>query len=92
MSPLDLMGGTNVAANTQTIGTTELTEQHLVLPEARPARVVQDSGDRQVQTERVETIVQNAIPAWLVASSFGLNLILFIAGWVLPRPSFRRGA
>lgn len=80
-NPLDLlMGGTNVAANTQvgktntqTIGTTKNLEQSIVRPQARDIR--QTSDTNKVSADRVETVVVNEYPAWLIIA-FAVALFL----------------
>jgi len=83
-NPLDLLsGGTNVAANvqagktnTQTLGTTNNTEQSIVRPQARDIR--QSSDTNKVTADRVETVVVNETPPWVI--------LLLILGWLLPSP------
>ena len=85
-SPLSLLtgGGPNVAANTQagktntqTIGTSTATgDQKIVRPQARD--IQQNQNNNRVQAEKVETVVVNEIPAWVV--------LLLILGWLLPSP------
>jgi len=84
-SPLDLLtgGGTQVAANTQvgktnnqTIGTTKVTEQKLVRPKARTIRQTADTN--KVSSDRVETVVVNEVPAWVI--------LLLVLGWLFPSP------
>mgnify|MGYP007022322617 CR=1 FL=1 len=80
-NPLDLlMGGTNVAANTQvgktntqTIGTTKNLEQSIVRPQARDIK--QTSDTNKVSADRVETVVVNEYPAWLIIA-FAVALFL----------------
>lgn len=71
-SPLDLLtgGGPNVAANvqagktnSQTIGTTKNTSQKVVRPQA-PVR--QSSDTNRVSADRVETVVVQEYPVWLI--------------------------
>lgn len=85
-SPLSLLtgGGPNVAANTQigktntqTLGTTNNSEQTMVRPEAR--KIVQSSDTNAVQSESVGKVVVNEIPPWVV--------LLLILGWLLPSPN-----
>lgn len=67
-----LGGGPKVAANvqagktnTQTIGTTQVAgDQKIVRPTARDIRQSQDTN--KVQAERVETVVVNEYPIWLI--------------------------
>jgi len=84
-SPLSLLtgGGPNVAANvqagktnSQTIGTTNVTEQKLVRPQARDIRQTADTN--QVRSDNVETVVVNQVPVWVI--------LLLILGWLLPSP------
>lgn len=80
-NPLDLlMGGTNVIANTQvgktntqTIGTTKNLEQSIVRPQARDIK--QTSDTNKVSADRVETVVVNEYPAWLIIA-FAVALFL----------------
>ena len=80
-NPLDLlMGGTNVAANTQvgktntqTIGTTKNLEQSIVRPQARSIK--QSSDTNKVSADEVETVVVNEYPAWLIIA-FAVALFL----------------
>lgn len=65
-------GGPNVAANTQigrtntqTIGKTDITEQKLVLPEARPESISQSA----------DNFVVNEAPTWLIIA-FAVALFL----------------
>ena len=79
--PLDLLkGSTNVAANTQvgktntqTVGQTNLTEQSIVRPQARDIR--QTSDTNKVSADRVETVVVNEYPIWLIIA-FAVALFL----------------
>lgn len=84
-SPLKFLtgGGPNVAANTQvgktntqTVGTTNNTDQTIVRPQARDIK--QTSDTNKVSADRVETVVVNEIPPWV--------LLLLILGWLLPSP------
>lgn len=86
LNPLGVLtgGGPNVAANTQagktnsqTIGTSTVTEQKLVRPKAR--KISQSSDTNKVQADSVETVVVNEIPMWVV--------LLLILGWLLPSPN-----
>jgi hypothetical protein len=72
-NPLDLLtgGGVNTAANvqagktnTQTIGTTTVTEQKLVRPQAR--KIQQTADNNKVRAESVKTVVVNEYPVWLI--------------------------
>jgi len=72
-SPLSLLtgGGPNVAANvqagktnTQTIGTTTVTEQKLVRPKAR--KIQQTADTNKVRADEVKTVVVNEYPVWLI--------------------------
>ena len=86
-SPLSLLTGTpgvNTAANvqagktnSQTVGTTNVTEQKLVKPKARNIRQTADTN--QVRSDSVETVVVNEVPVWVV--------LLLILGWLLPSPN-----
>ena len=73
VNPLNLLkgSGVNTAANvqagktnSQTIGTTQVTEQKLVRPKARDIR--QSSDTNKVQAEEVKTVVVNEVPVWLI--------------------------
>ena len=77
-------GGPNVAANTQvgktntqTIGTTNNVEQKLENPVANTIKQSNDSNS--VQADRVETVVVNEVPIWVV--------LLLLLGWLLPSPN-----
>lgn len=85
-NPLSLLtgGGPNVAANTQagktnsqTVGTTSNTDQSIVRPQARDIR--QSSDTNKVQADRVETVVVNEVPVWVI--------LLLILGWLFPSPN-----
>jgi hypothetical protein len=85
-NPLSLLtgGGPNVAANTQvgrtntqTIGTSRLTEQTLVRPQADTIQQV--GGDTAVQADTVQTVVVNEVPVWVI--------LLLILGWLCPSPN-----
>ena len=88
--PLSLLtgGGPNVAANvqagktnSQTIGTTNNVAPTVsVRPNARVDTIDQSNSTSQVSTERVETIVVNELPVWMVLL-FGL-----LCGFVIPSP------
>jgi len=77
-------GGPNVAANvqagktnSQTIGTTNNVEQKLENPVANTIKQSNDSNS--VQADRVETVVVNEVPVWVV--------LLLLLGWLLPSPN-----
>lgn len=83
--PLDLLtgGGPNIAANTQvgktntqTVGTTNNTDQTIVRPQARDIK--QTSDTNKVSADKVETVVVNEVPVWVI--------LLLILGWLLPSP------
>lgn len=85
-SPLGLLtgGGTNVAANTQigktnsqTIGTTNNTEQKLEFDTA--GRVFQSTDNNRVKTESVENVTVNETNPWVI--------LLLVLGWLLPSPN-----
>lgn len=78
-------GGPNVAANTQLgqvneqvlgVATDTTTTQSLVRPEARDITQVQDT--QRLKADRVETVVNNESPYWLI--------LLALVGWLLPSP------
>ncbi|MFV1564453.1 MULTISPECIES: bacteriophage spanin2 family protein [unclassified Phaeobacter] len=79
-----IAGGPNVAANVQagrtnaqTIGQTTLQDQRIDDTQAR--NIEQSSGDTQLRTERVETVIlREDPPAWL--------LLVALIGWLLPTP------
>ena len=80
--PLGLLtgGGPNVAANVQagesnaqTLGYSESTTQKIVRPQARDIR--QSSDSNKVQADRVETVVVQEVPAWLILA-FAVALFL----------------
>lgn len=81
--PIGLLtgGGPNVAANTQAGktnvqavgGTTEVTDQKIVRPQARK---IEQSADRnQISAGKVETVVVHEAPSWLVIA-FAVALFL----------------
>lgn len=77
-------GGPNVAANvqagktnTQTIGTTNNVEQKLENPVANTIKQSNDSNS--VQADRVETVIVNEVPVWVI--------LLLLLGWLLPSPN-----
>lgn len=80
-------GGTNVAANTQvgktnsqTLGTTNnIAPTVSVRPNAKVDNIDQSNRTSKVASERVETVVVNEVPVWVV--------LLLILGWLLPSPS-----
>ncbi len=81
-------GGTNVAANTQigktnsqTLGTTNnIAPTVSVRPNSRVDTIDQRTSTSQVSSERVETVVVNELPIWMVLL-FGL-----LCGFVIPSP------
>lgn len=64
------------AENNQTLGQTNQRDQSITRPQARD--ITQTSDTNQVRADRVETVVVNEIPAWVV--------LLLILGWLLPSP------
>lgn len=83
--PLSLLtgGGPNVAANvqagktnSQTVGQSRVTEQKIVRPQARDIK--QTSDVNSVSADRVENVVVNEIPIWVV--------LLLVLGWLMPSP------
>jgi len=77
-------GGPNVAANvqagktnSQTIGTTNNVEQKLENPVANTIKQSNDSNS--VQADRVETVIVNEVPVWVI--------LLLLLGWLLPSPN-----
>jgi hypothetical protein len=100
LNPVSLLtgGGPKVAANvqagktnTQTIGTTKLVE--MAGPVASPENVGtfnqntnQSADDRVVTADRVETVVVNQIPMWLLGGMFALVILFGIVGWLSPQP------
>ena len=76
-------GGPSVLANTQagktnnqTIGTSTVTEQKLVRPQART--INQTSDTNRVRADSVKTVVVNEVPTWII--------LLLVLGWLLPSP------
>lgn len=76
-------GGPNVAANvqagqsnTQTIGTTRAPAP--VVRDVTADRVRQSADENRVSADRVETVVVNEVPAWVI--------LLALVGWLLPSP------
>ena len=88
--PLSLLtgGGPNIAANTQvgstntqTLGTTNNIAPTVSLkPNSRVDSIDQSNTTSKVSTDRVETIVVNEIPVWMVLL-FGL-----LCGFLIPSP------
>ena len=85
LNPLGMLtgSGVNTAANvqagktnSQTVGTTSITEQKLVRPKARNIRQTADTN--QVRSDSVETVVMNEVPMWVI--------LLLILGWLFPSP------
>lgn len=80
-------GGTNVAANTQagktnsqTLGTTtNIAPTVDVRPNSRVDTIDQSNNTSKVSSDRVESVVVNEVPLWVV--------VLLILGWLLPSPS-----
>lgn len=77
-------GGPNIAANTQagktnsqTIGTSSVTEQKLVRPQAKT--INQTSDKNKVRADSVKTVVVNEVPTWII--------LLLVLGWLLPSPN-----
>ncbi len=80
--PMSLLtgGGPNVAANTQAgktnvqaVGTTDITDQRIVRPQAHK---IEQSADRnQVSAGKVETVVVQEVPTWLIIA-FSVALFL----------------
>lgn len=90
LNPIGLLtgGGPNVAANvqagktnTQTVGTTTVTEQKLVRPQARDIR--QTSDTNRVKAESADTVIVNDLPVWV----WVVAILLFIVGWVTDTPA-----
>ncbi|MFG6535567.1 bacteriophage spanin2 family protein [Sulfitobacter sp. 1A16787] len=78
-----LGGGPKVAANvqagqtnSQTIGVTRAPAP--VLRDVTADRVRQSADENKVAADRVETVVVNEVPAWVI--------LLALAGWLLPSP------
>lgn len=84
-------GGPNVAANVQagqnnaqTVGKTNINNQKLIRPQART--IEQSTGDKKVQSEKVETIIiQEKDSPWLIIA-LALAVAVGIIGWMLPTP------
>jgi len=77
-------GGPNVAANTQvgetnsqTVGTTEVSEQ--TISEFTAEDVRQSNDKNKVQAESVQTVVVNEVPSWVI--------LLLLLGWLFPSPN-----
>ena len=68
--------------NTQTLGTTNNVAPTVTLrPKARVDTVDQSTTTSQVSTDRVDTIVVNEVPIWLILA-FGV-----LCGFLIPSPS-----
>lgn len=91
-NPMDLLkGSTNVAANTQigktntqTLGQTNLTEQSIVRPQARDIK--QSSDTNKVSSDRVETVIVNETPPWLIFIGVILFALWSLLLYQLPSP------
>ena len=93
-SPLSLLTGTpgvNTAANvqagktnSQTVGTTNVTEQKLVRPKAR--NINQTADNNKVRSDSVETVVVNELPVWMVGVFLMLLVMWSYLLWMLPSP------
>lgn len=44
------------------------------------------ADERTVSADRVETVVVNQIPAWLLASMAGMIFLFGLVGWMSPQP------
>jgi hypothetical protein len=86
-SPLSLLmgGGPKVAANvqagrtnSQTIGTTNNTEQRIVSPTVS-GDILQSSDTIDVKTEKVDSVNISNTEPWMI--------LLLILGWLLPSPN-----
>ena len=81
--PLPGIGGPNVAANVQagqtnyqTIGITRAPAP--VLRDVSAGVVRQSADENRVSADRVDTVVVNEVPAWVI--------LLALVGWLLPSP------
>ena len=87
-TPLSLLtgGGPNVAANTQigktnnqTVGTTNNVSPTVnVEPDSNVGSIDQRTTTTKVASDKVETVVVNEVPVWVV--------LLLILGWLFPSP------
>jgi len=87
-TPLSLLtgGGPNVAANTQigktnnqTVGTTNnVSPTVTVEPDSSVGSIDQRTTTTKVASDKVETVVVNEVPVWVV--------LLLILGWLFPSP------
>lgn len=70
--------------NAQTVGKTNINNQKLIRPQART--IEQSTGDKKVQSEKVETIIiQEKDSPWLIIA-LALAVAVGIIGWMLPTP------
>ncbi len=99
-----LGGGPNVAAatsiqagkaNLKSIGDAKVVE--IKGPTARPENVetftqnsTQSADEQTVQADRVETVVVNQVPNWLLAAMFALAVTFGAVGWLSPQPKWLR--
>lgn len=95
-------GGPKVSANaqigktnTQAVGKTKILE--MKGPVARPENVetftqtsTQSSDENHVNADRVETVVVNQIPNWLLAGMAGMIFLFGLVGWLSPQPQWMR--
>ncbi|MCZ4366610.1 hypothetical protein [Sulfitobacter dubius] len=81
--------------NSQTVGSSRVIE--MAGPVARPENVgqlnqntTQDASESQVKADRVETVVVNQIPMWLLAGMAGVVVLFGVVGWLSPQPRWVR--
>ena len=81
--------------NNQTLGSSRTIE--MVGPVARPENVeqltqntTQDASESQVKADRVETVVVNQIPMWLLVGMAGIVVLFGVVGWLSPQPRWAR--
>lgn len=52
--------------------------QDLTVGQSTNTRIERDQNNQRVQADRVETVVVNEIPTWVI--------LLLIVGWLMPSP------
>lgn len=75
--PKVLANGQAGRTNTQTVGQTKIQDQRIETATAET--ITQEAGDNSVRAQKVDRVVVNHTPIWLVIAA--------IIGWVLPSPS-----
>jgi hypothetical protein len=81
--------------NSQTVGSSRVVEMSGPLArdnqiETLEQHTTQDASESQVKADRVETVVFNQIPVWLLAGMTALIVLFGIVGWLSPQPAWVR--